>query len=169
MEETSIVNRSDWRWLQGTYWYCVAECLPAIQTQSGNTFGWVIDQTVWHITGYKDGYFWGVNSVLVTPAGQEPDPESKRDMTFFASITPQGRVHITFLSSGTTIGTGQVTEYKGQPSFEMQMSSGPASSLVVHWAYMAQVEQGQPQWYKLPGAGVSVDYMVGDIPPPQPS
>lgn len=170
MTDTASANRSDWKWLQGTYWYCPAECMPAIQGRPKNTFRWIIDQTVWHITGYEGGYFWGVASVLLTPMGDQPDPSSKSDMTFLASITPQGQVHITFLQSAlsTTIGTGCMTVHRGQQSFEMQMSSGPTVALVVHWAYMMQVEPGDPQWEKLPGAGVSVEAMVGDIEPPEP-
>lgn len=168
-ERMAHENRSDWRWLEGTYWYCAAACMPAIRTTGSDTFSWVIDQTVWFISGYADGYFWGTCSALLTPVGQTPDASQKQDMTFFASITPQGQVHITFLSSpvSTTIGTGRTVARDGKTAFEMQMSSGPASSLVVHWAYMLQVQPGDPEWDDLPGAGVSVEAMVGDITPPQ--
>lgn len=162
-------NRSDWRWLEGTYWYCAADSMPAIQTLGEDAFEWVIDQTVWSITGYEDGYFWGTASALLTPAGEEPDVGGKRDMTFFASITPQGQVQITFVQSalGTTVGTGRMTTDRGEPSFEMQMSSGPGAALTVHWAYMVRVERGDPAWSNLPGAGVSVKEMVGGITPPE--
>lgn len=163
-------NRSDWKWLAGTYWYCPAQCMPAIQSQRNNTFQWINDQTVWYISGCKDGYFWGVSSTLLTPFGEEPDATNKTDMTFFASITPSGQVHITFVSSArsTTIGTGLMTTYQDEPSFEMQMSSGPGVPLVVHWAYMLQIEPGDPEWMSLPGAGVSVETMVGGLEAPEP-
>ncbi len=171
MTTAASANRSDWKWLQGTYWYCPADCMPAIQSQRNNSFAWIIDQTVWHITGYRDGYFWGVAAALITQAGQEPDADDKSDMTFFASITPEGQVHITFVPSAvsTTVGTGRMTTHQGKPSFEMQMSSGPGLALVVHWAYMMQVAPGDPAWENLPGAGVSVEDMVGDITPPEPA
>ncbi len=163
-------NRGDWRWLEGTYWYCAAACMPALRSQPGNAFEWVVDQTVWYVSGYRDGYFWGVSSTLLTPVGQEPDPAGKTDMTFFASITPQGAAHVTFVPSAgpTTVGTGRVTDWQGIPGFEMQMSSGPSASLVVHWAYMLPVTPDDPEWTDLPGAGVSVEYMVGGIEPPAP-
>lgn len=166
-------NRNKWQWFENTYWYCSANCMPAIQTQSSNTFTWVMDQTVWHITGYRDGYFWGVSSVLLTPMEEEPNPEEKSDSTFFASITLEGQVHITFAPSQssvptTTTGFGKITPHHGQPSFEMQVSSGPASNMLVHWAYMVKVEPGEPAWEYLPGTRTSVEYMVGGIEPPEP-
>lgn len=167
---TAPENRSDWKWIENTYWYCPAVCMPSIQAQRDNTFTWNMDQTVWHITGYKDGYFWGVASALLTAFGEAPDAGNKSDMTFFASITPEGRVYVTFIQSSVsnTIGTGCMTRYQGEPSFEMQMSSGPSAALVVHWAYMMQVKPGDPEWEHLPGAGVSVEEMVGNIAPPVP-
>lgn len=48
------------------------------------------------------------------------------------------------------------------------MSSGSGVSLTVHWAYIIQVTQDDPEWECLPGAGVSVEAMVGYIEPPQP-
>ena len=144
--------------------------MPAIQTKPNNSFAWVIDQTVWYISGYGDGYFWGVASTLLTQIADQPNPGGKNDMTFFASITPEGQVHITFARSAvaTTIGMGRVTTHQDRPSFEMQMSSGPGIALAVHWAYMMQIQQGDPEWACLPGAGVSVEDMVGDIEPPTP-
>jgi hypothetical protein len=163
-------KRSDWKWLEGTYWYCAADSMPALQGKGTTSFGWVIDQTVWSITGYRDGYFWGVASALLTKAGETPDPADKSDMTFLASITPEGLVYIAFIRSAvsTTIGTGRVTVHMEKPSFEMQMSSGPGAVLTVHWAYMMQVRPGDPEWTCLPGAGVSVESMVGGIEPPAP-
>lgn len=170
MTTTATTNRSEWKWLADTYWYCPASCMPAIQAQRDNAFQWALDQTVWRITGYKDGYFWGVASALLTPLGTEPDPANKNDMTFFASVTPEGQVHITFIQSAlsSTIGTGHMTTHQGQSSFAMQMSSGPSAALTVHWAYMLQVKPGDPAWERLPGAGISVEEMVGAIEPPQP-
>ncbi|UXI67057.1 hypothetical protein [Tahibacter amnicola] len=163
-------TRQDWSWLRNTFWYCPAPDMLALQTQSESTFAWVVDQTVWHITGYRDGYFWGVASTLLTPMGETPDASGKNDSTFYASITPEGRVHITFVRSAlsTTVGTGTVATDGDAASFVMQMSSGPGSSLVVHWARMALVQPGDPAWVRLPGAGVSVPDMVGDIAAPTP-
>jgi hypothetical protein len=165
----SSTSRHDWSWLKDTYWYCPAVDMPALQTQPDNTFAWVVDQTVWRITGYRDGYFWGVASTLLTPVGDTPDAAQKSDATFFASITPDGRVHITFIRStlSTTIGIGIANRRADRAQFSMQMSSGPASSMVVHWAQMLQITPDDPTWMQLPGAGVSASAMVDDIVPPQ--
>lgn len=167
----TVTDRRDWAWLEDTYWYCPASDMPAIRTQPGNTFAAVIDQTVWRISGYRDGYFWGVASTLLTPAGETPDPSGKSDSTFFASITPDGRVHVTFVRSAvsTTVGTGVVRVDGSRAWFSMQMSSGPGNALVVHWAQMLPVMPGDYAWSDLPGAGISVPQMVGDIPLPQPA
>ncbi|HEX4965682.1 MAG TPA: hypothetical protein VF173_33030 [Thermoanaerobaculia bacterium] len=112
-------------------------------------------------------YFWGVASTLLTQPGETPDPAGKKDMTFLASTTPDGQVQVTFIRSAVsdTVGTGRVTTRQEKPSFEMQMSSGPGAALTVHWAFMVQVRPGDPEWTCLPGAGVSVEAMVGDIEP----
>jgi hypothetical protein len=45
---------SDFSWLEGTYWYVPAADLPAMQYDATrNTLAWIVDQTVWHITGYR--------------------------------------------------------------------------------------------------------------------
>ena len=159
----------DVAWLVGTYWYCAAETVPAIRTQSRTSLEAVQDQTVWWITGARYGYFWGAGSALITPAGQVPDVASKGDFTFYGSITPDGRVHITFfLPGGSTVGTGILVGHAGRVAFEMQMSSGNPNSLVVHWAFMLQVAPGDPVWNSLPGTnGASVDDMISDLEEPQ--
>jgi len=171
MKATKWENNSNLDWLENTYWYCPTEYMPAIQTQSETSFEQVIDQTVWHITGCNNGYFWGVCSALITPKNQQPNPDNKEDMTIFGSITPDGQVHITFIHNAlsTTIGTGQLSKHQNQQSFEMQMSTGPTFNMAVHWAFMMQISPDDPEWECLPGAGVSVEYMVGDIPAPSES
>ncbi len=156
-------------WLRDTYWYCPAADMPALRTEATGVFAWVVDQTVWHVTGGADGYFWGVASTLLTPAGDTPDASQKSDSTFYASITPDGAVHITFVrsSAAATIGTGCLRGEGGHARFVMQMSSGPGSALVVHWAQMRQVSPDDPAWHDLPGAGVSVPDLVGGITAPQ--
>ncbi|HSX59835.1 MAG TPA: hypothetical protein VLF18_06520 [Tahibacter sp.] len=65
-------------WLRDTYWYCPAADMPALRTEATGVFAWVVDQTVWHVTGGADGYFWGVASTLLTPAGDTPDASQKK-------------------------------------------------------------------------------------------
>ncbi|MEN9867690.1 MAG: hypothetical protein RL748_3280, partial [Pseudomonadota bacterium] len=54
-------TRAQWAWLTDTYWYVRTPDLPALQLDpEDNLLSWLVDQTVWHISGYKNGYFWGV-------------------------------------------------------------------------------------------------------------
>lgn len=167
MPEPAPINRTDFSWLAGTYWYCPAIFMPALRI-SGPQLQPVIDQTVWFISGAKDGYFWGTAAALVTPAGHHPHPAMKVDMTFIASATPSKRVHITFVQSSgeTTIGTGVLTSACPPSEFEMQMSSTSESGTLTHWARMRQISPKDPEWKDLPGAGISVEAMVGRIPVP---
>lgn len=49
---------TDWRWLNGTTWYVPSSGLPAyVYTPPNNTLTPVQDQTVYTITGYRNGYF----------------------------------------------------------------------------------------------------------------
>lgn len=154
--------RPDRSWLAGTFWYCPAPDMPALQTSSTDAFAWVIDQTVWQIGGCRDGYFWGAASTLLTPAGATPDPSQRSTATFFASVTPDGAVHVTFVRSAvsTTLGIGLLQGEGAHARFVMQMSSGPGTALVVHWAQMRQVVPGDAAWDDLPGAGISVPAML---------
>lgn len=154
-------------WLANTYWYCPEESLLAIRTRTSRELTWVADQTVWWITGAERGYFWGVASAVVTPEGEDPDVANKTDMSLFGSITPAGRVHITFTTSTPTVGLGRLLEQDGEALFSMQMSAGSLPLLTVHWAYMRRVRPQDPQWSDLPGLGVAVPDMVGDLSPPR--
>lgn len=171
MEHPSPV---DWSWLADTYWYVPVESLPALRLdESENTLSWVVDQTVWHVTGYREGYFWGTCVTLLRDAGEElPErgPGSKpRSFTMLGSITPEGRVHLTLLSSqsgSATIGIGQTVRHGQGWSFEMQMSTGDRNR-TAHWAYMMQTRPGEPSWHSLPGFGISVPEMLEGMEPPE--
>ena len=177
MPDHSDLNPSDWAWLENTYWYVRAENLPALQFDPDNqTLTWVVDQTVWHISGYREGYFWGVSATVVQQAG-EPEPKLRGRphpvcFTMLGTITPEGRVHLTFLidqaaSAGSaTIGIGCAVERQGNWSLEMQMSSGNRKR-TAHWAYMTQTQPGDPSWESLPGVGISVAEMLQGCESPQ--
>jgi len=169
-------NPTDWNWLRDTYWYVRETWLPALQfDSSNNTVSWLVDQTVWHVTGCRDGYLWGVSAALVYPAGEEAPTRGPRShpnaTTLIGTITPDGMVELTFVevsgsSSEPTVGLGRLVEKAGQRSFEMQMSSGTGDPLTAHWAYMMQTREGEPSWEKLPGVGLSVPEMLAGIDPP---
>lgn len=177
MSDPSDFNLSNWSWLQDTYWYVLPENLPALQFDPDDeTLNWVVDQTVWHITGYRDGYFWGVSAtLLVTSADGAPKHGAGSTpvcFTMLGSITPEGRVHLTFIPSQAsssrmaTIGIGCAVRHRGDWSLEMQMSSGN-DTRTAHWAYMTRVRPDDASWESLPGVGLSVPQMLNGCEPPQ--
>lgn len=179
MAEQMDFNPSDWSWLQDTYWYVLPENLAALQFDPGNNaLTWVIDQTVWHITGYRNGYFWGVSATLIQEGGEQVSQKGAGSrpvcFTMLGTITPEGRVHLTFIpnltssSRSATIGIGRAVEYRNGWSLEMQMSSG-SGERTAHWAYMVLVQPGDASWESLPGARISVPEMLEGCEPPQPS
>ena len=146
-----------WSWLANTYWYVPTSNLPAVLYNSATgSLQAVSDQTVFHITGYGDGYFWG-NSVTQLGSG------SASDSSMLGSVTPEGKVLLTFTSTSTnsspslTDGYGTMVRKFGQWTMENQMFTSPNETLQIgHWAYMLQTRPGMPSWYSLPGADVSV-------------
>lgn len=172
-----MTKPADWRWLQDTYWYVPPGGLPALQLDTDTrTLAWVVDQTVWHITGYRDGYVWGASATLLRSPGHEPPkrgPGSRPAcFTMLGSITPQGQVHLTFIpgasSRSATTGVGEVVHHDGGPRFQMQMSSG-SGTVTAHWASMAPVRPGDPSWDRLPGVEMSVPEMLEGCEPPEPA
>lgn len=170
MTARSDSNVVDWSWLQDTYWYVPPGNLPALQLDpDSDILSWVIDQTVWHITGYRDGYFWGSSTTLMRQQGSEVPAHGPGShpvcFAMFGSITPEGRIHLTFIldskaSSGPpTIGIGRAVPQENDWRLEMQMSSGTRNE-TAHWAYMTRVRPGDPAWDSLPGVGLSVPEML---------
>lgn len=165
---------STWNWLEDTYWCVPPMNLPALRFDpDGKSLTWLIDQTVWHITGYRDGYLWGVCSTLLREAGEEAPERGRssqpRGFTVLGSITPEGRVHLTFIPDSrgsSTIGIGRAVPYGTGWSMEMQMSTGAGSQTTLHWAYMVRVQPGDPSWDSLPGVGLSVPEMLEGLQPP---
>ena len=147
--------------LTTTYWYVKAEYLPALQMAATSTEPTrMVDQTVWQITGEKDGYFWGNCAVLMYEAGTTPvDPPNSFRMV--GSLTPDGNVQITFMPInriGAALGIqgwGRIVTENGEDAFEMQMSSG-STSLSAHWALMFETKEDDASWTKLPGTNYSV-------------
>jgi hypothetical protein len=153
----------NWKWLVGTYWIVPPGNLSAPLFSSDREEPvWFSDQTVWQITGAANGYFWGNTAALVRPPGTGEDavPAAQRLM---ASVTPEGRVHITFVpvdSDGDTaevIGIGNMRWRDGQWMAEMQMSTPfGASGQLLHWAYMVQCTPEDAAWQQLPGTDQSL-------------
>jgi hypothetical protein len=165
----SADTRFDWSWLADTYWYVPRPDLPALQIDpEDNVLSWLVDQTVWHISGYQSGYFWGVTAALTYDAGEEPPaagPGSRiGHLTMLGTLLPEGQVQITFLSdrkgSSPTIGFGQMVRVGEAWTFEMQMSTDRRGNRLLHWANMVQTREGEASWNDLPGVGLSVPQML---------
>lgn len=152
-----------WSWLGGTYWYVPASNLSATLFDSGTgALLPVHDQTVFQITGYRAGYFWGKTAAQF-------DSSTPSASSMVGSITPQGRVLLTFTSTGSTSGPlvtegyGQMVRHRGRWSMENQMFTSPSQSLQIgHWAYMMPTHPGSPSWNSLPLAGVSVPTFLAE-------
>ncbi len=140
-----------WAWLQDTYWYVPQANVSAIlfDASSGSLLP-VSDQTVYHISGYRNGYFWG-ETVAQLGSG------SPSSSSLVGSVTPQGRVLLHFTSgSNVTEGYGEMTRKGRQWTMENQMFTGSSSGQIGHWAYMVQTRPGMRSWNSLPSVGVSV-------------
>ena len=162
-------NHTDWAWLADTYWYVPPPDLPALQLdRDATTLSWQVDQTVWHITGCKDGYLWGVTSVVLQAVGKAMPahgPGSRpTHFTLLGTITPKSQVQLTFVPGkgpgSATTGLGQMVQLGGGWGFEMQMSTERIGSRVLHWATMVQTIPGEPSWDQLPGLTLSVPQML---------
>jgi hypothetical protein len=152
-----------WSWLANTYWYVPPMNLPALlYNSSTGTLIPVTDQTVFHITGYREGYFWGK---AVTQLGSSAASTS----TMIGSVTPEDQVLLTFTQTSTnsspsiTEGFGKMQRKFGQWTMENQMFTSPSETLQIgHWAYMLQTRPGMPSWNSLPSAGVSVPEFLSE-------
>jgi len=165
----SADTRFDWSWLADTYWYVPPPDLPALQLDpDGNTLSWLVDQTVWHISGYKNGYFWGVTAAVTHKAGEEPPAHGPKSrighLTMLGTVLPKGQIQITFLSGrnggSPTIGFGQMVKVGEAWTFEMQMSTDRGDNRLLHWANMVQTHEGEASWNQLPGLDLSVPQML---------
>lgn len=141
---TPTANR--WSWLANTYWYVPTANLAAVlyDSETGRVQS-VSDQTVFHITGFGGGYFWGDS---VTQLGSNPASTS----SMLGSVTPQGKVLLTFTTTSTssspsiTEGYGTMVRKYGQWTMENQMFTSPSETLQIgHWAYMLQSRPGMPR------------------------
>lgn len=150
----------DWSWLNGTTWYVPKTGLPAyVYVPEHNQLLPVQDQTVYTITGYRNGYFWGRTGTMLGNTGVSCK-------SLVGSVTPEGKIYLTFTdfpyvdgTSMTTIGVGTMVKKGAQWTMANQMSSG-GSEQVGHWAYMMLTRPGSASWYSLPGVNMSVpDFM----------
>ncbi|HTV43837.1 MAG TPA: hypothetical protein VMF05_00850 [Stellaceae bacterium] len=159
-----------WQWLAHTYWYVPSEYLLALASSPSRAQPIpVSDQTVYYISNYADGYFWGITAVSYTGSGGSSSSRGVSCLQVVGSVTPEGAVHLTFTaldaqatpsgssSSEPTIGIGTMTRQRSRWTMENQMSTVAAGNLLLtHWAYMDQCKPSEPCFAQLPGAKVSV-------------
>jgi len=131
-----------WSWLENTLWYVPPESLPSILTSADNRkVSRMIDQTVYSIDGYYEGFIWGVLRGQIMPANTklpaEPaDPPTC--MRLAGSVTPQGAINISltpFDGGDPATGIGVMHRYDGVWTMQLQMTTGDSEKLS-HWAYM---------------------------------
>jgi hypothetical protein len=147
----------DWRWLEGTTWIVPPTGLPAyVYAPAQNQLVPVQDQTVYTITGYRNGYFWGRTATKLGSSAVSCK-------ALVGSVTPEGRIYLTFTdypyvegTSTTTIGIGSMVLKGYQWTMANQMSTGTTSAQVGHWAYMVQSKPGSASWFSLPGVNMPV-------------
>lgn len=142
-----------WAWLQDTSWYVPQQHLPATEFDLATQELQVVsDQTVFHIDGYTDGYFWGKTVVQLTA-------RPRLCLHMVGSVTPEGHLHLTFAANlpgvppaltPKTTGIGTMQWRQGAWKMALQMTTG-LNTLVTHWAYMTQCQAGEPCMQRLPG------------------
>jgi hypothetical protein len=159
-------NVTDWSTLVGTTWIVPKTNLPAVSFDpETQIITKTRDQTVYQITGYRDGYFWGPTAAKI---GNGPIACK----SLVGSVTPQGEVLLMFtqqIGNGRTLlnqGFGQMIRKNGE--WTMQNQTGTDS--MAHWAYMVQSKPGDATWESLPGIGMSVEEFMSGCPAgPQPA
>lgn len=134
--------------------YCTLE---AFLTVDNNTKS-VIDQTVWVIDSYQNGYIFGTSYTAI-----DSNPTAKNKVV--GSITPYGDVLLSFYSTNNiTSGTGKFMKLDGRWQFVMQMNTLNSTSQGVlgisHWSYMQRVKPCNDKYNHLPGVGISVPQFI---------
>jgi len=171
----STANRTTWDFLADTYWYVTHPDLPALQfAPDDNVLSWTGDQTVWHISGYKNGYFWGVSSALLFDDSESNSKRSgsPQQRSMVGTVTADGQVQITFIrdsrrNDSVITGFGRMSKVGEQWAFQMQMTTSFNDNQTLHWANMMQTKEGEESWNKLPGVDYSVPAMLEGASYPQ--
>jgi hypothetical protein len=162
----------DWSFLAGTTWIVPPTNLNAYELQgtalptggspttNPPTIVRLQDQTVYQITGYANGYFWGLFSVTLGVGSTGTSPASACG-TLLSPITPEGNLIISTTTLQTPLtqnwGTGQMVWKKVNGVDQWTMQNWKVGGYV-HWAYMIQTTSApsDPYWLNLPYLGVSV-------------
>lgn len=153
-----------WKWLVGTTW-----CVP-----DPGTFGYEYDtvsnslvkitwQTVYQITGYDYGCFWGR---AVSQLNQK-----KYYSALVGMVGPDGFITLSFKyfdkpTDPAHIGYGEmIRRAKVGWTMQNQFCDPRADTTLVQWASMVITKPGDAYWSSLPAIGVSVPEFLADCPP----
>lgn len=146
---------------QNSIWIVPSSTLRAYLITGENEPKAVIDQTVWIIDSYSNGYIFGTSY-----ASLDRVPVSKRKL--IGSITPQGDVLISFYSdsdSNVITGSGKFEQRDRhrckRDSWQFIMQMNQVSTLTIsHWSYMVRTSPRKETYHHLPGVGISVPEFI---------
>ena len=161
-DEQATVAR--WRWLKGTTWYVPTRNPLGFFLADAKTVVPVVDQTVYQIYDYREGFFWG--KLVKKLTGNPPSC-----LSVIGSVTPEGWIQMSLVTQDpqeeavVSRGTGIMRRKRGEWTMEWQGASGPsAASQYSHWAYMVQTRPGLPSWNRLPFVDMSVEQFLAQCP-----
>lgn len=151
------------KYLRNTVWIVPPPTLLAYEFVGGIHVP-VSDQTVWVISRYDQGYFFGDSYTTLNGT-----PSSQRKIV--GSVTPRGDVYITFYplsdeteSTDIVNGIGSFEKQNGKYTFIMQMNSAENSlSGLSHWSYMISVKPDDYFYQHLPGVNMSVPEFISQF------
>jgi len=160
------VNFLRWSWLKGTTWYVPAQNPLGVVLTNARTITPVLDQTVYQISDYRQGFFWG--KLVKKLTGSKPSCSS-----IVGSVTPEGWIQMSLVphnhDNSTDVlvsrGMGIMRLTREGWTMEWQGASGPDDATQYsHWAYMTQTRPGLPSWNKLPFVNMSVEEFLAQCP-----
>ncbi|MFP8874283.1 MAG: hypothetical protein VCB42_07095 [Myxococcota bacterium] len=144
-----------WTWLEGTTWYVPERGLPAVGWSSDTEDATpVVDQTVYTIDHFEDGYFTARTTILL-------DGSIRQCRWLLGSVTPGGRLLLTFIpvsgdDAEVVQGFGQMRKRGGRWAMVNQMSTSTADMQLVHSANMRRIRPGDRDYAQLPGTSESL-------------
>lgn len=148
------------QYLKDTVWIVPPSTLLAYEYLNGQHVS-VLDQTVWVISNYDQGYFFGDSYTNLNGS-----PSSQRKLV--GSITPRGDVYISFYPLSDNVqdtdivnGIGKFVKHQGKYIFVMQMNSAQNTLTgLSHWSYMISVKPEDYFYRHLPGVNISVPAFI---------
>ncbi|MFP6564775.1 MAG: hypothetical protein VCC68_09880 [Myxococcota bacterium] len=142
-------------WLAGTTWYVPSSGITALYWSSEIEEAVpAIDQTVYIIDQYADGYFSGRATTLLNGS-------TRACRWLIGSVTPRGEVLLSFIpltgdDAATTLGFGKMRRRRGRWSMINQTVAALAGGQLAHWAKMKTILPTDADYLRLPGTDESL-------------